>query len=65
MVAKQAADPAKVAGDRDSVVSQIKQKKAVEQNDLFLDSVLTKLVADGQVKIHRDAIKTLTAAFKR
>jgi peptidyl-prolyl cis-trans isomerase D len=65
VVAKQAADPAKVVGQRDAVVSEIKQKKAVEQNDLFLDSVLTKLVADGQVKIHRDAIKTLTAAFKR
>ena len=47
------------------VLAQLKQKKAGEQNELFLDSVLTKLVADGQVKIHRDAIKTLTASFKR
>jgi peptidyl-prolyl cis-trans isomerase D len=65
VVAKQSADRAALPAERETVLGQLKQRKAVEQNDLFLDSVITKLVADRQLKIHRDAIKTLTAAFKR
>src|SRR5262249_16299032 len=65
VIGKQAADPAQLGAERDAVVSQLKQQKALEQDELFLDSVLTKLVTDGKVKIHRDSIKALTASLKR
>jgi len=65
VIGKQAGDPAQLAAERSSVLDQLKGKKAGELNELFLDSVLTSLVADGKVKIHRDAIKTLTASYKR
>ncbi len=65
VIGKQAADPSRLGAERDAVVSQLKQQKALEQNELILDSILTKLVADGKVKIHRDSIKTLTTSLKR
>src|SRR3984893_15985366 len=54
VVEKQAADPAKLAADRDGIVAELKSKKQEEREQLFEDSVLSKLIQEGKVKIHRD-----------
>src|SRR5262249_19330798 len=59
------ADPTVLAAERGTVLEQLKHKKAVAANELFMDSVRAKLEADGKVKINRDAIKRMTASYSR
>ncbi len=64
VVDKKSADPVLMAQQRDGVITQLKQKKAVAANDLFMDSLLAKLAADGKVKKYPDAIKRLAGSFR-
>ena len=64
IVDKKSADPALMAQQREAVLAQLKQKKAVTENDLFMDSLLAKLAADGKVKKYPDAIKRLAGSFR-
>ena len=43
---------------------QLKQKKGRERQDLFTDSVLTKLIREGKVKKHQDTIQRLVASYR-
>jgi parvulin-like peptidyl-prolyl isomerase len=56
-------DLAKLKPERAAILDQIKKRKAISQNSLFLDSVYSQLVADGKVKKYPDAIKRLIASF--
>ena len=58
---KQSADPQKLASERESILMQLKSKKAEERSQLFQDSIMTKLVQEGKVKVHRDVINRILA----
>ncbi|MGD1093138.1 MAG: peptidyl-prolyl cis-trans isomerase [Bryobacteraceae bacterium] len=64
VVAKQAPDPAVMAQEREALLSQLKQKKAIAEYDLFMDSILSKLVSQGKVKKYPDAIKRTVASLR-
>jgi peptidyl-prolyl cis-trans isomerase D len=51
--------------ERQNLVFSLKQKKAKETNELISDSLMAKLIDEGKVKIHRDAIQRLMASMKR
>ncbi len=57
-------DLTKLVQERAAVLDQVKKRKAISQNSLFLDSVYSRLVADGKVKKYPDAIKRLIASFR-
>lgn len=54
----------KLTQERAAILDQVKKRKALQQNSLFLDSVYSQLVADGKVKKYPDAIKRLITAFR-
>ncbi len=58
------ADPAQLAGQREAIVSQIKGRKAQERLSLFEDSVRTRLVQEGKVKIHQDVVNRIAASYQ-
>lgn len=62
---KQAADPSKLSGQREQILMQLKSKKADERNNLFEDSIMEKLLAEGKVKIHRDVINRILARYRK
>jgi peptidyl-prolyl cis-trans isomerase D len=57
-------DPTRMAAERENIQMDLKQKRAVERRDLFYDSVLTRLIKEGKVKIYRDAIQRLVAGAR-
>ena len=61
---KQKPDTVKMAAERDSIVTELKNKKSEERLQLFHDSILSKLVSEGKVKIHRDVINRILARYK-
>ena len=64
VIAQVPADPAKLAGERDNIINQLKQKKAQERREMFYDSILAQLIKEGKVKKHNDTIKRLIAAYR-
>jgi peptidyl-prolyl cis-trans isomerase D len=56
-------DPSKLTKERQAIIDDLKRQKGATLFALFEDSVVTKLVAEGKVKIHRDAIRKLTSTF--
>jgi peptidyl-prolyl cis-trans isomerase D len=64
VVGKQEADMVGLAVERAAIVTKIKQQKAAERNALFLDSIFSKLQADGKAKIYPDAIARTTASYR-
>ncbi len=58
------ADPAQLAAQREAIVSQIKGRKAQERLSLFEDSVRTRLVQEGKVKIHQDVVNRIAASYQ-
>ena len=58
-------DMAAFAAEKESLRSTIRQQKAVERWNLFMDSVTAKLTADGKLKVNHDMVMKLAAALKR
>jgi len=58
-------DMAAFAAEKESLRSSIRQQKAVEHWNLFMDSVTAKLAADGKLKVNHDLVIKLAAAMKR
>jgi peptidyl-prolyl cis-trans isomerase D len=63
VVGKQEADMAGLAAERAAIVMKIKQQKANERNALFLDSIFSRLQAEGKVKMYPEAIARATASY--
>jgi peptidyl-prolyl cis-trans isomerase D len=57
-------DPAKIPQERQAIATSVRRRKASMNMQLFMDSVVTKLIADGKVKKHDDALKRLIAQFR-
>jgi peptidyl-prolyl cis-trans isomerase D len=58
------ANMAALVAEHDTLLGEIKNRKARERNDLIMDSILNKLVDEGKVKVYRDEIQKLLAAFR-
>ncbi len=61
---KKGPDPAQLAADRTAVLDQLKHKKALAENELFMASILARLKAEGKVKVYPDAIKRMSASLR-
>ena len=64
VIAQIPADMTQMAGQREAIVSQIKGRKAQERLSLFEDSVRTRLVQEGKVKIHQDVVNRIAASYQ-
>jgi peptidyl-prolyl cis-trans isomerase D len=58
-------DMAAFAGEKENIRNTIRQQKANERWNLFMDSVTQKLTADGKLKINKELVQKLAAALKR
>ena len=61
---REEADLSLLAGERDAIVLKLKQSKAQERNALFMDSVFSKLQAEGKAKMYPAAIARVTASYQ-
>ena len=64
IVDRQASDMSKFAQERDSIVLALKGKKASERQVLLRDAILSRLIQQGKVKMHRDVINRLIARYR-
>ncbi len=65
VTAKLEPDMAAFAAEKENIRSSMRQQKANERWNLFMDSVTAKLTADGKLKINHDLVLKLAAALKR
>jgi peptidyl-prolyl cis-trans isomerase D len=56
------ADMTKFEAERADIQAAIKERKAREQMDLFIDSVRSALIRDGKIKIHQQVFDRVLAA---
>ncbi len=64
VVEKVPADMNALPANRESIVKDLKDKKAQERRELFYDSILAELIKEGKVKKHNDTIKRLVASYR-
>jgi peptidyl-prolyl cis-trans isomerase D len=64
VIAKKEADMSRLSGEREQIISSLRNKKSQARHELLLDSILARLTSEGKVKINRDAIKKLTASYR-
>jgi peptidyl-prolyl cis-trans isomerase D len=62
---KSDADMAALPVEHDSLLGQLKQKKAQERNSLLMDGILAKLTAEGKVKVNQKEIQTMVANMRQ
>ncbi|MGH9666485.1 MAG: hypothetical protein ACRD9L_18825, partial [Bryobacteraceae bacterium] len=58
------ADMSKLPAERDNIVVQLKQEKSAQREDLFYDSIVTKLIQKKEIKRHNDVILRLVNSYK-
>jgi peptidyl-prolyl cis-trans isomerase D len=63
--AKAPADMAAFAAEKETIRGTIRQQRANERLNLFMDSVTTKLKAEGKLKVNNDLVLKLAQALKR
>ena len=63
VIEKVPADMSKLPTEREAIMTQLKSKKSQERNQLFQDSIVTKLTRDGKIKIHKDVMQRLSASY--
>jgi peptidyl-prolyl cis-trans isomerase D len=64
VASKTEADLAKLAAEREGMVSALKGRKSQERKDLFEDGIVTKLIEQGKIKINTEAIKRLQSSYR-
>lgn len=64
VTSKVEADLAKLAEEREGLVSALKGRKSQERKDLFEDGLVHRLVEQGKIKINTDAIKKLQSSYR-
>jgi len=65
VTAKLEPDMAAFAAERENIRKSLRDQKARERWDLFMDSVTAKLAADGKLKVNKELVLKLAAAMKR
>jgi peptidyl-prolyl cis-trans isomerase D len=61
---RQEPDMSKLAQERDNIVLALKGKKTAERQVLLRDSILSTLIQQGKVKMHRDVINKLISRYR-
>jgi peptidyl-prolyl cis-trans isomerase D len=61
---RQEPDMSKLAQERDAIVLALKGKKTAERQVMLRDSVLSTLIQQGKVKMHRDVINRLISRYR-
>jgi len=56
-------DPGQFADERDATLLQLRQQRAIDRNELMLDSVVTTLISEGRLKTHKDTLGRLLASY--
>ena len=51
--------------EHDSLLAQLKQKKASDRNALLVDGILEKLTSEGKVVVNRKEIQNLVATLRQ
>ncbi|HTA67626.1 MAG TPA: peptidyl-prolyl cis-trans isomerase [Bryobacteraceae bacterium] len=64
IVERQEPDMSKLAQERDAIVLALKGKKTAERQVMLRDSILSTLIQQGKVKMHRDVINRLIARYR-
>ncbi len=64
VVAHIPADMSKLAADRATIRDQIKTQKASDRDTLFRAGLKERLIQEGKIKIHQDAINKLIAGYR-
>ncbi|HVO97955.1 MAG TPA: peptidylprolyl isomerase [Bryobacteraceae bacterium] len=65
VVGKTDADMSGLAAEKETVRSTLRQQKAVERLNLFVDSIRTKLTAEKKLKVNTDLVLKIAAALKQ
>lgn len=65
VASKTPADMAAFAAEKENIRGTIRQQRANERLSLFMDSVTTKLKAEGKLKVNNDLVLKLAQALKR
>ncbi len=65
VTARTPADMTAFAAEKENIRGTIRQQKANERLNLFMDSVTTKLAAEGKLKVNHDLVLKLAQALKR
>jgi peptidyl-prolyl cis-trans isomerase D len=65
VISKTPANMAALPAERDSLLRQVKSKKATDVDDLMLDSIVAALENEGSVKVYRKEIQQMLANFHR
>jgi hypothetical protein len=61
---KTPADMTALPVEHDSLLGQLKNKKAQERNSLLMDGILAKLTSDGTVKVNQKEIQAMVAQMR-
>lgn len=62
---KSEADMTALPVEHDSLLAQLKQKKASDRNALLVDGILEKLTSEGKVVVNRKEIQNLVATLRQ
>ena len=61
VVDQQRVNPANLPNERAAILLTLKQEKGQREDALFQDSIMTRLISEKKVVIHKDAIKRILA----
>jgi hypothetical protein len=62
---KSEADMAALPVEHDTLLGQLKQKKAQDRNALLMDGILAKLTSEGKVTVNQKEIQTMVANMRQ
>jgi peptidyl-prolyl cis-trans isomerase D len=62
---KNEADMTSLPVEHDTLLGQLKQKKAQERNSLLMDGILEKLTSEGKVTVHQKEIQNMVATMRQ
>jgi len=62
---KSEADMAALPVEHDTILGQLKQKKAQDRNSLLMDGILAKLTSEGKVTVHQKEIQNMLASMRQ
>jgi hypothetical protein len=58
------ADMSKFADERATIRDQIKSQKAGDRDTIFREGLKERLIREGKIKLHQDAINKLIAGYR-
>ena len=62
---KTEADMAALPVEHDTLLGQLKQKKAQDRNALLMDGILEKLTSEGKVTVNQKEIQNMVASLRQ